>query len=123
MTITPTAPNLPPVIATGTPIAQGNSAAEESPRIAAPVAASQEAPPVREVNRAEVEAAVEQIRNFVRTAASTLNFAIDNDTGITVITVSDSSTKEIIRQIPSEEVVAIAKALDRFQGLLVRQEA
>lgn len=123
MTIAPTPSSLPPVVTTGTPIAQGNATAAEAPRVAVPVASSQEAPKAREASRAEVEAAVEQIRNFVRTAASTLNFAIDNDTGITVITVSDSSTKEVIRQIPSEEVVAIAKALDRFQGLLVRQEA
>ena len=32
-------------------------------------------------------------------------------------------TNEVIRQIPSEEMLEIAKALDRLQGLLVKQKA
>ena len=40
-----------------------------------------------------------------------------------MVKVVDQSTKEVIRQIPSEEMLAIAKALDSLKGLLVRQTA
>lgn len=55
--------------------------------------------------------------------ARDLLFSIDNDTGKTVVKVVDSVTDKVIRQIPSEELIAIAKALDKFQGLLLKQEA
>ncbi len=48
---------------------------------------------------------------------------MDDSTGKTVIKVVDSSTNELIRQIPSEEMLEIARALDRLQGLLIRQKA
>ena len=48
---------------------------------------------------------------------------MDDSTGKTVIKVVDSSTHELIRQIPSEEMLEIARALDRLQGLLVHQKA
>jgi len=50
-------------------------------------------------------------------------FPFDDDTGRTVVKVVDASTDEVIRQIPSEEVLAIAKALDKLQGVLIKQEA
>jgi len=40
-----------------------------------------------------------------------------------VVRVLDDATKEVIRQIPSEEALEIAKALDKLQGVLLRQEA
>ena len=35
----------------------------------------------------------------------------------------DKATKEVIRQIPSEEMIAMAKALDSIKGLFVKQQA
>ena len=52
-----------------------------------------------------------------------VTISLDDDTGITVVKVVDKNTKEVVRQIPSEEMLAIAKALDTVQGLLVRQKA
>jgi len=40
-----------------------------------------------------------------------------------VVKVVDLETKEVIRQIPSPEVLEIAKAVDQLQGLLIRQKA
>jgi flagellar protein FlaG len=50
-----------------------------------------------------------------------LSFRIDQGSGRTVITVVDAVTKEVIRQIPSEEVLAVARALEAFTGLLDAQ--
>jgi flagellar protein FlaG len=67
--------------------------------------------------------AAENVQKFVNTINSNLNFRVDDDTGEMVVKVVDATTKDVIRQIPSEEMLAIAKALDRIQGLLVNQKA
>jgi flagellar protein FlaG len=77
------------------------------------------APPGRD----QVKEAVQEIRRVVTPVAQSLQFSIDEATGKTVVRVVDSATQEVIRQIPSEEVLAIARALDRLQGLLLKGKA
>ncbi|WP_407278252.1 flagellar protein FlaG [Aromatoleum evansii] len=72
---------------------------------------------------AAVDQALEEVRKAIGPVARDLRFSIDEDTGRTVVKIIDSSTDEVIKQIPTEEVLAIAKALDKLKGLLVRQEA
>jgi Uncharacterized flagellar protein FlaG len=48
---------------------------------------------------------------------------VDGDTGQLVVKIIDRSTKEVIRQMPSEEMMAIAKTLDSIKGLFVTQTA
>lgn len=67
--------------------------------------------------------ATEKINQTIRMMNSNLQFTVDEDTGMDVVKVVDTETKEVIRQIPSEETLAIAKALDQLQGLLVREKA
>jgi flagellar protein FlaG len=71
----------------------------------------------------QVEQMVKEVKQVVEQVAQNLRFSVDDSTGRTVITVTDASTKEIIRQIPSEEMLAVARALGRLQGLLLRREA
>jgi flagellar protein FlaG len=59
----------------------------------------------------------------IKQTANSLQFSIDEDIGVTVVKVIDTESKKVIRQIPSEEVIDIAKALDKLQGLLVKQQA
>jgi len=77
----------------------------------------------RQASPEELKSAVEKIQSFVNVSTSDLNFSIDDASGGTVIKVIDRSTKEVIRQIPSEEMLEMSKALDRLQGLLVRNKA
>ena len=60
---------------------------------------------------------------MIKQTANSLQFSIDEDIGVTVVKVIDTESKKVIRQIPSEEVIDIAKALDKLQGLLVKQQA
>ena len=71
----------------------------------------------------ELEKALEAVRNVVEPVARNLQFSIDKDTGRTLVKVVDTTTDEVIRQIPSEEILSIAKALDKLKGLLIKQEA
>ncbi len=77
------------------------------------------APPSSE----QLTQAVKQIQDVIKQTANSLQFSIDEDIGVTVVKVIDTESKKVIRQIPSEEVLDIAKALDKLQGLLVKQQA
>ena len=72
----------------------------------------------------EVRQAAKQVNAALKaTASSDLQFSVDDDNKDVVVRVVDSQTKELIRQIPSEEMVAISKAMDNLSGLLVQQKA
>ena len=78
-----------------------------------------EAQPQREA----LDKAVEAVNEFVGSVNNDLRFAVDDETGRTVVKVIDVNTKEVIKQYPSEEMLAIAKALDSIKGLLVQPKA
>lgn len=63
----------------------------------------------------ELGEAVENINQFVNSQGRTLNFSVDEESGKPVVKVVDFETKEVIRQIPSEEVLTMAKAIKRLQ--------
>ncbi|WP_332674104.1 flagellar protein FlaG [Aromatoleum sp.] len=67
--------------------------------------------------------AVNELRAAIAPVEQNLLFSIDEDTECTVVKVVDATTDEVIRQIPSEEVLAITKALDKLQGVLIQQKA
>ena len=71
----------------------------------------------------ELDQAVEAVNEFVKPFNNALNFSVDQESKTTVVKVIDQSTKEVIRQIPSEEMLALAKALDTMKGLLIQQKA
>lgn len=102
--------------------AAGGSASAATPRPAA--AAGEVATPApAEPTHEELRRTVEALRKALAPVARDLRFSIDQQTGKTVITVTDVATQEVIRQIPSQEALDIAHALDRLQGVLLKQKA
>ncbi len=71
----------------------------------------------------EVKQSVEKINKTIQALARNLQFSVDEDTKMNVVKVIDTDTKDVIRQFPSEEALAIAKALDKLQGLLFTDKA
>ena len=65
---------------------------------------------------------VEQLNKMVQGLANGLQFSIDEESKTPVVKLVDLDTKEVIRQIPTEEAISIAQAIDRFQGLLVKEK-
>ncbi len=55
--------------------------------------------------------AVERVQEQVQSVRRDLQFKLDEESGKTVIKVLDSQTGETIRQIPSEEMLQISRAL------------
>ena len=71
----------------------------------------------------ELQKALEEVEKAVAPMAQSLQFSLDKDSGKTVVKVMDTDTNEVIRQIPTEEVLAISKAVDKLKGLLIKQQA
>lgn len=107
---------------TSQPTATAAAQAAPTPATAATDATSPEATS-QPTSLEQVQQAMEDVRKAITPVAQDLLFSIDEDTGKTIVKVVDASTDEVIRQIPSEEIISIAKALDKLQGLLVQQKA
>lgn len=71
----------------------------------------------------QIKQAVQKIQGVVDNLAQSLRFSIDEETGKTIIKVMDAHTEELIRQIPTEEAIEIARTLDKAQGLLFNGKA
>ncbi|MBP6421262.1 MAG: flagellar protein FlaG [Propionivibrio sp.] len=79
--------------------------------------------PDRKTPEFSLQDAVKRLSEFVSQSSSEINFSIDEESGINIVKVTDSKTNEVIRQFPSEEVIAIARALDKLQGLFIKDKA
>jgi flagellar protein FlaG len=75
------------------------------------------------VSTAEVEKAIAALDKLVTTSARALEFSLDDVSGQIVVRVIDAETRKVLRQMPSEEVLAISRELDRLKGLLIQQKA
>lgn len=64
-----------------------------------------------------------EVQKAVAPLAQELQFSIDKGSGKTVVKVMDTGTHKVVRQIPSEEILAMAQQLDKLQGLLVKDKA
>ncbi len=72
---------------------------------------------------AQLEAAVQSANRFFQQIAPALEFSVDQASGRAVTRLVDKVTNMVIRQIPSEEMLSIARTLDHFQGLLLKLKA
>lgn len=101
-------------------------AAGHTPAAAPPAAAAKAQPaaaPQPQPSSDQIQKAVENLKRIVAPIANNLQFSVDDSTGSTVIRVVDSSTQEVIRQIPSEEMLSLAQDLNKLQGLLFNNKA
>lgn len=88
-----------------------------------PVAAATPSVATMQPTRAEVEKAVSSANEHMHTVAPSLQFEVDADTQQVVIRLVDRQDQRVLRQVPSPEMLAIARALERMQALLVRTRA
>jgi len=63
-----------------------------------------------------LEEAAKKVEYFLQTQNRDLTFSIDENTNRTVVIVKDSQSDEIIRQIPSEEVLELAERIRDLQN-------
>ena len=84
-----------------------------------PQAAGQNLPVVELAELAvDVERAVQRLNEIMSESQRSLRFQVDEISGRTVITVLDSETKEVVRQIPSPEWLEVVRRLEQAGSLL-----
>ena len=67
--------------------------------------------------------AANDIQNFVKDMGRNLNFSVDEVTGYNVVRVINPETNELVRQLPSEELLKIARNMQDLGSVLVSQKA
>jgi flagellar protein FlaG len=65
-----------------------------------------------------VSEAVERLNEQMRRSARGLNFSVDKVADRTVITVKDTHSGEVVRQIPDEALLRVAHNIEEIKGLL-----
>lgn len=65
----------------------------------------------------------EEINAAMQAWSTGMRFEIDEDTQQLVVSIIDSESGEVLRQIPSEEVLHVAKMISQFQGKLLNVKA
>ena len=92
-----------------------------------PPEVTQEKASTQEVSAEKVKEVVEQLNKHAQAINRDLLFSVDDDSGRTVIKVVNSDTAELVRQIPSEEVLrlseTIRESLESSTGVIVQTSA
>ncbi len=114
MNISPTSGAAQAVFVTGTP------PANQPARPAAPTSIAPQAAPV---DNAVLQRALDTVNLRMQARSSSVHFSHDKDSGKTLIKVVDSKTNTVLLQIPSVEILEMAKSMDKLQGLLIRIKA
>jgi flagellar protein FlaG len=95
---------------------------------ALPSAETKAAPKVPEFEPKDLDKAIEDLQAYVDGLGRDLSFRRDEAIGRNIITVRDTETEQIVRQIPGEEVLAISRQIkadiDELRaGLLMNSDA
>lgn len=73
---------------------------------------------------AQLQSAVETINKTLKQTNKNLEFSVDTDTKKLMVKLIDTETGDVVRQFPSEEMMAISRSIDRIQqGFLLKQKA
>jgi len=89
-------------------------------------AATSDTPPVQtssQPTRPQLDRALEALQHKADSVNASLQFRIDEGSGKTVVTVINAEDGSVIRQIPSEEALALSQAIAEQQGLLINTRA
>ena len=77
-----------------------------------------------------IDSAIADVNEFVQTKNRQLNFSVDEGSGRQVVKVTDSQSGDVIRQIPTEEVLNFSKRIKELQtdvssavGMFVNKQA
>jgi flagellar protein FlaG len=81
----------------------------EAPLVSAGVADVDEAKDTKNSN--DLKQAVSKLNDYVQNVQRNLQFSIDKESGATVVKVIDSKSEKVIRQIPTEETLRLARSL------------
>lgn len=62
----------------------------------------------------EIRQAAESVSQFLQSKATSLSIVVDNQLDRPIVTVMDSETQEVVRQIPNEDMLALARFVNQY---------
>jgi len=75
-------------------------------------------------NREELDTAVTKLNDFMQNSPQrNLSFRVDEESKAMVVVVTDATTNEVIRQMPSKEALAVARQIESMLGLILNDKA
>lgn len=80
-------------------------------------------PAAAALERDALETAVADMQDFTQNIQRSLSFSINENTGRAVVEVTDKTTGEVIRQLPTEEALRLAESLEEMRSLLFTAQA
>ena len=66
-------------------------------------------PGTTEPDRHTIDEAVAELRKYINNLHTSVQFSVDDDSGKLVVRIIDADNKELIRQIPPEQALVLAK--------------
>jgi len=116
-----------PLAGSGDPASVSKQSVPDSQVVSKVIATSEVKPSNIQQNAQQsqevVAKAAKQIQDFVSSMGRNLNFSVDPTTGYHIVTVVNPSTGEVVRQLPTEELIKIAQSLGNVNNALVSQKA
>ena len=73
--------------------------------------------------RKKLQEAIEQLNAEMKRSNQELRFSMDNVLDMPVVTVRNSTTGDVVRQIPNETTIRVAHNVDKLKGVLFSDEA
>jgi flagellar protein FlaG len=113
-----------PLTVSATQSASGNSSTPKHATASSPpeqALTSKPPVPVQDTRTIQETAAAvaAQIESFLRNNGREVQFSIDSDSGRTVVSIRDANTGDVIRQIPSEEILRLAQSIGYQSNSLI----
>lgn len=87
-----------------------------APVVQAPVKVKLQIDP--EQSRKNVQEAIDRLNDAMKKTNQSLNFKMDDVINSPVVTVRNSVTGDVVRQIPNEVVIHVAHNIEKMKGLL-----
>ena len=77
----------------------------------------------KQPERDELEQSVRELNGLVQKLHRELRFSVDDNSGEVVVSIVDRETNEVVRQIPSEEVLQLRQRLEDSAGAIFSGKA
>jgi flagellar protein FlaG len=66
---------------------------------------------------------VTELNDYMQHFNRSLQFTVDDSSGDTIVKVIDSDTDEVVRQIPSQALLDVRNAAEKYRGILLEVKA
>lgn len=109
--------------AASVPVNPAAAAVPAQPETAAPAIVPAGQTPPAAARPPDLEAVSAALNQHAQGLQTSLRFQVDKLTHQLVISVIDTQNEQLLMQIPSEEALAIAQSLEKFQAQLLDKQA